>query len=521
MAGSTFLDKWTRIMINRRLLDRINILIISFLLLASCDLSPNEKEIRQGLYLFPAGLDPARNFKLFEYQIFSQIYEPLLRLDNDYQTLLPCLAETWSISENNLVYTFQLRPDVPFHDGSILTAEAARFSFMRQIQLRPEPEYPLFSIIDTIRSTGPLTLQIELKHPYLPFLYSLASPTGLMVVSQNALEKYGKDIDKNPVGTGPFYLDKWPEDKTISLYAFKGYREKSMIDKVSFILPDTASQTEILFRDGELDVLHMVAGLWLNRLKWLGIVEYYVQKPLNSIYLGFNLKNDPVNNIKIRQAILAAIDIEKLVYISNRGNALPAYGPIPPIYDGFEDLRQMNYNPELSIKLLKESGYDNGLSLNLNIFLPTYSRQIKIEMLKSQLNKVGITLNTDFYYDWDLFTASLKDQDCHLFNGGYGSELIGDPGNFLYALFHSTSSNNRSNYHNGEVDSFLEQAFLETNSQKRQEMYRSIVKTVLKDTPAVFDSYVKSIFAYNPKKIKSLMVNPYEYIYFHRLEIYE
>jgi peptide/nickel transport system substrate-binding protein len=492
---------------------------IIFLLLISCSSFDNSKEITQGLYFFPDGLDPAKNTEFFEYQIFSQIYEPLLTLDDDYQTLLPCLANSWFVSDDNLKYTFQLCPDVEFHDGSMLTADVVQNSFMRQIHLRSD--YPLFSIIDSIRSTGPLTIQIDLRNPYLPFLYSLASPNGLLVISQQALDRYGDNIDKHPVGTGPFYLDQWQEKKYITLRAFSEYRENSTIDKITFILPDSNSQSEVLFKNGDLDVLYMVAGHWLDRLKWLGRVEYFVQKPLNTIYLGFNLDNDPVNKIEIRRAILMAIDTKKSVYIANRGNASPAEGPLPPIFSGFDDLKQKRYNPELSQKLLRDAGYKNGLSLNLYVFLQTYSRQIKFEILKSQLAKVGINLNTRFFNEWEIFADALEKKECHLFLDGYGSELIGDPGNFLYALFHSTSPYNRINYNDEHVDYLLEQAFQEADEQKRHQIYRSIVKIILNDAPAVYDSHVKSIFAYNSKKIKSLVVNPYEFIYFHRLETYE
>ncbi len=497
----------------------IILIFLMSLILNSCGSFNDKEEITQGIYFFPSGLDPVKDTLFYEYQIFSQIYEPLLTLDSDYQTLLPCLAGTWSVSEDNLEYTFHLRPDVLFHDGSMLTAEAAQISLIRHIQLRPE--YPLFNIIDTIRSVSPLTLQIELKYPYLPFLYSLASPNGLLVISQKALEKYGDDIDKNPVGTGPFYLDQWQEKKYITLRAFPEYREKSAVDKISFILPDSTSQSELLFKNGDLDILYMVAGHWLDRLKWSGRAEYFVQKPVNTIYLGFNLKNDPVNNIAIRKAILMAIDIKKSVLITNRGNALPAKGPLPPIFRGFEDLKQERYNPEGSLKLLRDAGYNNGLSLNLYVFFPSYSRQIKIEILKSQLAKIGISLNTKFFNDWKSFTNALNNKECHLFLDGYGCELIGDPGNFLYALFHSKSSYNHVNYYNEKTDYLLEQAFQEADEQKRYQIYRSIVKIILEDTPAVYDSHIKSHFAYNSKKIKSLVVNPYEFIYFHRLETYE
>ena len=494
-------------------------IILSFYLISSCGLINDEKEIRQGIYLFPSGLDPAKNKEFYEYQIYSQIYEPLLTLDRDYKTLLPCLAETWSMSENKLVYTFHLRQGIRFHDGSLLTADAVQYSFTRQLRLRPD--YPLFNVIDTISSIDSMTLEITLKYPYLPFLYSLASPNGLLVISKKALEKHGDDIDRHPVGTGPFYLDKWEEDKSITLAAYPEYRENSTIDKVIFQLPDSVSQAEIMFRDGKLDVLYMVAGQWLNRLKWLGTSDYYVQKSLNTIYIGFNPKNNPVDNIKVRKAILRGIDIKRSIYISNRGNALPAYNPIPPIFNGFDDLKQDDYNPEISKRLLRESGFENGLELNLNVFSPSSSRQIKVELIRSQLEKVGIMLNTKFFDDWELFKTSLKAKTCHLFLDGYGCELIGDPGSYLFALFHSNSPFNETNFSDTRVDSLLEQAFKEEDPQKRHGMYRSIVKIVLMDTPAVYDSHVKSVFAYNLKKIKSLVVNPYEFIYYHRLEIYE
>jgi peptide/nickel transport system substrate-binding protein len=490
-----------------------------FLSMLSCSLFEHEKEIKHGIYFFPKGLDPAKDTEFLEYQIYAQIYESLLRLDKDYETILPCLADSWFVSEDNLTYTLQLRPDVLFHDGSRLTAEAAKVSFIRQIALRPES--PLFNIIDTIYTAGPLTLKIDIKHPYVPFLYSLASPNGLLVISEEALKKYGNDIDKNPVGTGPFYLDYWKEKKIISLLAYSDYREKSTVDRVTFILPDSTPQAEVLFNNGELDVLYMVAGNWLDRLRWLGKIEYFVQKPLNTIYIGFNLNNDPVNKLAIRKAILMGIDIKRSVLITNRGNALPARGPLPPIYKGFDDIKQKSYNPESAMILLREAGYPNGLSLNLYYFSPHYSRQIKIEIIKSHLTKIGITLKTKIFYNWTSYKEALADKDCHIFIDGYGSELIGDPGNFLYSLFHSKSSYNRVNYQNKYTDNLLEKAFQEVDKVKRHQMYRTIVSNIIKDTPAVFDSHIKSHFAYNSKKIKTLVVNPYEFIYFHRLETYE
>jgi peptide/nickel transport system substrate-binding protein len=494
-------------------------LLFLLLILCGCDQLTSEHGVTQRIEIFPDGLDPAKNSDLFEYQIYSQIYEPMLTLDTDYKTLKPCLAERWSVSEDLRTYTFQLRPGVIFHDQSLLTAEVVQYAFNRQIRLRPD--YPLFSLIESIRVVDTLTVQIQLKHRFSPFLYTLTSPNGMLVVSKQALEKYGDRIDRHPVGSGPFYLDAWVEKDYISLRAFSDYREENLINKIRFVHPENTSDPELHFKKGELDILYMVTGFWLDRLKWLGSVEYHVQKSLSTLFIGFNLDNGPVSNILIRQAILKGIDLKKTVLLTNRGNAIAAVGPLPPVYSGFDDLRQEEYDPEDAKKLLAAAGYNNGLSLNFYISELMQGRKTNIEIIKSQLAKIGISLNLHYYDSIESYQKALRNKNCHLFLDGYGAELIGDPGNFLYALFHSQSPNNRMNYQNKRVDSLLEQSFQEANDILRHEIYREIVKIVLKDTPAVFYAHIKSHFAYNTEKIKSLAVSPYEFIYYHRVRFHE
>jgi peptide/nickel transport system substrate-binding protein len=495
------------------------LLILLLLILHGCDQLTSEHEVTLGIDIFPSGLDPARNFNLFEYQIYSQIYEPLLTLDNDYKTLKPCLAESWSVSKDHLTYTFQLRPDVLFHDRTSLTAEVVQYAFSRQIRLRPD--YPLFNLIESIRAVDTLTVEIILKHPYSPFLYTLSSPYGLLVVSKKALEKYGDRFDRHPSGSGPFYLDEWVEKDYITLGAFSDYREENRIDKIRFVHPENTSDPELLFKEGELDILYMVSGFWLDRLKWLGSVEYHVQKSLNTLFIGFNLDNDPVNNILIRRAILKAIDLKKTVLLTNRGNAIAAVGPLAPVYSGFDDLRQEEYDLDGAKKLLAAAGYNNGLSLNFYISEFIQRRKTNIEIIKSQLSKIGISLDLKYYNSMESHQNALRSENCHLFLDGYGAELIGDPGNFLYALFYSQSPNNWTIYQNKRVDSLLEQSFQEAEDITRHEIYREIVKLVLNDIPAIFYAHIKSHFAYNTKKIKSLAVSPYEIIYYHRLRFNE
>jgi peptide/nickel transport system substrate-binding protein len=494
---------------------RYALVIILSLIFSACD---SEVELRQGIRTFPSGLDPAVNHDAYEYQIYAQIYEPLVRLSRNQSKILPCIAESWQISDDLLTYVFKLTPNIYFHDGNLLNAEDVKYSFNRQIKYRENQL--LFSLIKDITVLDSLKLKITLTNPYSPFLYWLASPNGLLVMSKNSLQKLGHEIEKNPVGTGPYVLNKWIDGHAILLHAYPKYREIQTVTRLNFTFSDSSKEAEILFKEGKLDVLYMVAGYWIDRLKWLGQAKYYVQKPTNTLFMGFNLNNPPVNNRLIRKAILKSLDLKKNIIITNRGNAIAAHGPLPPIYTGFEDLKQEDYDNSEAKRLLKLAGYNN--DLNLNLYVPEYSlsRKTKIEIIKNQLEDAGIKLHVTYLNSSDSYYESIKDGKCHIFLDGYSSELIGDPGNFLYALFHSKSSYNNMNYKNNEVDILLEHAFKEPGESKRRYFYRQVVKNVLSDIPAVFGAHVKPHFVYNSKKIQSLVASPYEYIYYHKLKLY-
>ena len=212
---------------------RIFVLLFFFVLIINCVISTDGKVITEGITAFPSGLDPARNFNPEEIRIYSNIYESLLTLSSDYQTVQSHLAESWEISEDNKVYKFHLKPGIRFHDGSPLTAQAIVYSFQRQINLNLSS--PLFNMIESIQELDSLTFEIQLKYPYFQFLYTLTSIIGLKAISKKALHEFGDDIAFHPVGTGPFRLDEWENNSYIRLIAFGDHGESSgVIKKIIF-----------------------------------------------------------------------------------------------------------------------------------------------------------------------------------------------------------------------------------------------------------------------------------------------
>lgn len=487
-----------------------------FLIVVNCDISSDSEVIIESIAGFPNGLDPARNFNPEEVRIYSNIYESLLTLDSDYHTVKPNLAESWEISEDNKVYRFHLKPGIRFHDGSSLSSDAAIYSFQRQVNL--DPSSPLFNMIDSFRMVDSLTFEILLKYPYAQFLYTLASVVGLKAVSKNALDKFGENIAFHPVGTGPLQLAEWEINNHISLIPFDEHRAYNRnLKKVIFKYFDDYFDREEEFKSGKIDIQFSVIGYSTDRLKWRGLVDYKIIKPVSTIFMGFNNRSEILIDRKLRKAILFALNIPYLVHNILRGNSVVARGPLPPVFFDYQEICQEGYNYQKSINLLRDAGYSKGLTLKFYYLNKFRARETIFLMLKNELEKVQIDIKLIPFYSWEELNNACRSDSAQIFWMVWESDVLGDPENFLYSLFYSKSEHNFLNYKQPLVDQWLEAARREFDSEKRQAIYRNIIRKILEDTPAVFLYHVIPLYAYNRHKIKYLPVDPYGIIQYHQI----
>ena len=188
----------------------------------------------------------------------------------------------------------------------------------------------------------------------------------------------------------------------------------------------------------------------------------------------------PFNDRRIRRAILKAINISKFVHNSSRGKAIVAKGPLPPNYFKYEEKEQETYDIAEALRILKNLGITE---MNVKFDFPSivFARNTKIELLKHDLKNVGIILNTKGHDSWDEFNRILCNDSTQMFYYGGASDIIGDPLNFLFGFFYSSSIFNALNYNNPLVDKLIDEAFLEHNSAKRQLLYHNIVNKILLD----------------------------------------
>src|SRR5687767_7535183 len=178
--------------------------------------APPKDAIVIGLLAEPVTMDPPQITDLNSARVTKRIFEGLVAQELGSYKLVPGLARSWDISTDGLTYTFNLRPNVTFHDGTPFNAEAVKFCFDRQLNEHgpyyKTGTYPyvkgFLGNVQSIEVVNPLTVQIKLKAPLTPFLQYLAHQS-LFVYSPDALKKHGKDMVKHPVGTGPFKLETW------------------------------------------------------------------------------------------------------------------------------------------------------------------------------------------------------------------------------------------------------------------------------------------------------------------------
>lgn len=388
-------------------------------------------------------LDPAMYLDNESAKVIENIFDGLVRFKDDSTEVEPALAKSWENSEDGLEWTFHLRSGVFFHDGTPLDAEACEFSFRRRYDTSHDWYRKDYSQMDSwlksieeVRALDPVTLRIRLKEPYAPLLNSLATHSSY-IVSPAAVKEYGDDFYRHPVGSGPFIFDSWiPEDRIILRANADYWNRAPYLDQVVIAtIPDTKRRLREL-RIGSVHVMDGIKPQDRNELLKNPTFDLKAGPGLNIGYLAMNNERPPFDDLKVRLAVNHAINKKGLVKLLYQGMATPAKNPIPPGMWSYNDaVRDYEYNPELSKRLLAEAGYPDGFETTLwampvpRPYLPS-PRKIALA-LQGNLAAVGIR-TTIVSHDWRSYLAKL-------YNGEHDMALLGwigtvDPDNFFYNL---------------------------------------------------------------------------------------
>lgn len=351
-----------------------------------------------GLTLEPPGLDPTVGAASAIAEVVQyNVLETLVKI-GPQGTLSPLLAQSWEVSPDLKTYTFRLRRGVRFHNGEDFNAAAVKFSFERAAaEKSTNKDRRVFANIAFIGTPEPLTVVIGLKQIEPDFLFLLGQATAAIVEPKSAAGNATQ-----PVGTGPYRLEAWARGASLTLAAWSGFRDAAAVKirRVVFrVIGDPAAQVAALLA-GDVDVFPRVAAA-------RSLAQFQNDKRFQVILAGsraktivaINHKRKPLDDLRVRRALAAAIDRRALIEAAADGYGVPIGSHYVPGALGYVDSTGINpFDPAKARALLKEAGQDLKFSLPLELSLklpPTpYARQGG-EVVAAQLAKIGVNVKIE------------------------------------------------------------------------------------------------------------------------------
>jgi peptide/nickel transport system substrate-binding protein len=459
-------------------------------------------ELTYALATSPDTLDPHRSGLAVAVRAIRTIHDNLVAQLPD-GTIQPWLATEWSVSEDGLSYTFKLRQDVKFHDGTPFNAEAVKYNYDRI--LNPETKaansaalirpYKSADVIDEY------TVKLNLETPSNAFLGNLSQAL-VSIVSPTAAQKYGDQLGKNPVGTGPFKFVSWEENSQITVERNPDYKwapplvanqEAPYLDKVIFkIAPEEAT------RIGSVQSGQVLAGetippqniLALEKDEKLQLFKSNTQGLPYTLFINQN--KAPWNELKARQALQAAIDVDAIVKTLYLGTYDRAWSPLTPGTFGYDKSLEGGVKPDLdkANALLDELGYvkgadgvraKDGKKLTLHYVDGSPNREKRNDIaaiIQQQLKQIGVAVEVEITKDVRTVVYENGNYDI------YGNSQVNSDPEALRSFYHSGAvsvgaNQNLPGFKNAEVDGWIDQGLIEKDETKRQELYAKVQQAII------------------------------------------
>ncbi|RYG72172.1 glutathione ABC transporter substrate-binding protein [Lentibacillus lipolyticus] len=452
-----------------------------------------------------AGLSPIDTNDSVSSNVTYQVYETLFVQNPETLEPEPLLAKSYETPDEN-TWVIKLKEGITFHDGTPFNAEAVKHTFD---QLKdPERAAPRASLLDPVSSIevkDEYTVVLNTEEPYGPMLAAL-SHTNAAIVSPKA-DKEG-NINKKPVGTGPFVFEEWVQGDHITLKRNEDYwRDPAEIETVTFkVVPETSTAISML-ETGEVQFIDKIPSDYIGRVESLSGVEVQKSEGTRVSYLGFNMEKEPFNELKFRQAVAHGINQE--AYVSQL-NGLGVHNESfigPKVFGYNEEAKSAGYeyDPEKAKQMIKENGYKGQ---ELTLFVANRDNYMKMaEIVESQLTEIGLNVSIETM-EWASFLDTARQGDYEMTFLGWANSTA-DGSELLYPNLHADNigSSNYVRYDNSEFNKLVEQSRSSVDQEVRKEKLHEANMLAIKDAPWVVMQHGMVSLAYD-KSIEGLTVDP-------------
>jgi len=463
-------------------------------------------------------LDVADTIDGPSFDVIYNVHEGLVDFSENGD-IVPVLAKNWSLSGDQLQWTFKLRDDVTFQDGTKFNAQAVKFNFDRVMDpakahanLKQWEPY-----VESVDVVDDYTVRITTKKPYGSLLSLLASDFGKIMNSPTAVEKFGKDYGRNTVGTGPFMLKSWTPGVKLVIEKYPNYwRGAPVLDSVEYRPSPEGSARVLALEGGDVDLINQVPAQDLARFQKDDDIQLQHKTTSRLFYWAYNHTKDVWSDPKIRLALNLAVNRESIVKNILYGSGEVSNSYISPSVAGSIPIDVYGYNPNKARKLLEEAKFpfDEALTLYATEGRYYQDRQIA-EAIQGMLAEVGVKFNIEII-EWGAFVDAVwftpaDNPDAKARDAVQTSYGTLDPPTWMRQTLVTSAwpkqGFNEAFYSNKEVDRLVEAANQSTDLDERKVILGKIQKHLIEDPPWLITHFEQKVVAHK-SNVKGLFLTP-------------
>ncbi len=463
--------------------------VLSFMVLSIAHAAPRN-DLIVGMPVEPPGLDPTIAAPTHIREVVqANVFEGLVRI-SETGTVEPLLAKSWTVSPDGLTYTFQLRENAHFHDGTRFDSAIVKYSFERAASpISTNAQKQIFLPIAAIETPSPQIAIVRLKRPFGDFLYYLGWGDAVMVAPGSAAENRA-----TPIGTGPFRFKRWVRGSQVELVRNESYWQqgKPKLNAVTFrFIADPQAQAAAV-NSGTVDAFPNIAtpeliAQWKNNPRF----TVAIGRTEGEVVAGMNNTRKPFDDVRVRRALMHAVDRNGIIEGAYGGYGTPIGSHFSHNHPAYVDMTgRIPYDPAKARMLLAEAGYPNGFSFTIKTPQMIYASRTA-ELMAAYFADIGVKATvetTEFPAKWIADVFQRKDYDMTIV--AHAEPL--DIGIYARDGYYFNYRNDAFRQLMGRIDGT-------PGETQRFDLYRQAEKMLADDVPALFLFQLPKLGVWNAK----------------------